>query len=83
MAEWFKNLTAVLRCGFSPWPGNFHMLKVLPLKKKKQKKKTLDKQAFFLWVGVVLITHHVSKYLNGIGTIFKLFVCLFQENQAI
>ena len=50
--------------------------------KKKKKKNTLDKQAFFLWVGVVLITHHVSKYLNGIGTIFKLFVCLFVSRKS-
>ena len=28
-----------LRLGFSPWPGNFHMLWVRPYKKRKRKKK--------------------------------------------
>ena len=41
MAQWNKNPALPrLRCrwqlqlGFGPWPGNFHMLQVQPLKKK-------------------------------------------------
>ena len=50
MAQWVKNLTAVaqrcwfdpwgsvlqqLQLRFHPWPKNFHMLQVRPLKKKE------------------------------------------------
>lgn len=35
MALWVKNLTAVAWVTFSPWPGNFYMPRVQPLKKKK------------------------------------------------
>ena len=28
-----------LQLGFNPWPGNFHMPQVWPLKKKKENKK--------------------------------------------
>ena len=42
MAQWNKNPALPrlwcrwqLQLGFGPWPGNFHMLQVQPLKKKK------------------------------------------------
>lgn len=43
MAQWTKNPT-VAACvaaevWFYPWPGNFHMLRVWPFKRKKEKKK--------------------------------------------
>ena len=42
-AQWIKGtgIAAIaaksqLHLGFNPWPGNFHMLQVLPLKKQKK-----------------------------------------------
>ena len=44
LSSWLKDLELLqlwhrlhLLLGFSPWPGNFHMLKVQSLKKKKKK----------------------------------------------
>ena len=38
-AQWFKEsiFTAAVQLGFIPWPGNFRMLRVQPLKKKKKR----------------------------------------------
>ena len=33
------SLRSQLQLRFNPWPGNFHMLQVRPLKKKKKTKK--------------------------------------------
>ena len=40
---WFRS---VLWCGFSPWPGNFHMLWVWQKKKKKKKRKERKEKNF-------------------------------------
>ena len=49
MAQWVKDpalsllwLGSPLRCGFDPWPGNFHMLWAQP-KTKQNKTKTLQR----------------------------------------
>ena len=52
--QWVKDLTLQDPCrlqlwlGFDPWPRNFHMLQVQPLKKKKKKVKIIL-WFFFFW----------------------------------
>ena len=45
VAQWIKDLVlslqppgSLLWCGFDSWPGNFHMLRAQPKRKKKKKK---------------------------------------------
>ena len=34
--RWVKDPALHLQCGFSPWPGNFHMLQMQPEEKRIQ-----------------------------------------------
>ena len=65
VAQWVKDpvlslqqLGSLLRCGFDPWPRNFHMLQLQP--KRQNKTKTL--QAYGLMDNTVKHTYFQKKW---------------------
>ena len=58
MAQWVKYLVLSLQwlrsqlgLRFNPWPRNFHMPQVQPIKKKKEKRKKKKSSLFFVFLG--------------------------------